>query len=355
MVSQLRAAILSLNPTMYWPLDELVGLTAFDLSGNGNNGTYNSNIQQGVTGVPGDVPGSTGIEFFPQPGAAPFKGVSRSGLAAPPGLSVVFYFRIFVNTFGASEVPFSWTGGSANGFLCQFNSASQNLQLLVGTAGGYVALADVEQFMNFSGHWNMACFTYDSVLHNTLFYVNGALRASLSATTVGLPPTRDFTVGFFNVVAQSQPYTGDIAHVALFPSVLSFTAQESIFSAGGSTPAAVGNVQAASQAGAIPTGYVLGTANAGLTGSGNIAVPQLFGALVQLTTVPSTWGRTYQSPTGYVPSPGSIWFSDLNGDEGPHYVHNPAQLIFSENRTNLLLRYSFRPGIVATITPITLT
>ena len=137
MVSQLRAAILSLNPTMYWPLDELVGLTAFDLSGNGNNGTYNSNIQQGVTGVPGDVPGSTGIEFFPQPGAAPFKGVSRSGLAAPPGLSVVFYFRIFVNTFGASEVPFSWTGGSANGFLCQFNSASQNLQLLVGTAGGY--------------------------------------------------------------------------------------------------------------------------------------------------------------------------------------------------------------------------
>src|SRR5215469_8556155 len=45
-------AVISLNPVGFWPLNETSGTTAFDVSGNGNNGTYQSGVTLGAAGVP---------------------------------------------------------------------------------------------------------------------------------------------------------------------------------------------------------------------------------------------------------------------------------------------------------------
>src|SRR5215469_8144569 len=45
-------AVISLNPVGFWPLNETNGTTAFDVSGNGNNGVYQSAVTLGAAGVP---------------------------------------------------------------------------------------------------------------------------------------------------------------------------------------------------------------------------------------------------------------------------------------------------------------
>ena len=47
-----NASVLALNPVGFWPLNETSGTTAFDDSGHGNNGTYQSGVTLGVSGVP---------------------------------------------------------------------------------------------------------------------------------------------------------------------------------------------------------------------------------------------------------------------------------------------------------------
>jgi len=44
--------VLGLNPVGFWPLNETSGTTAFDISGNNNNGAYQSGVMLGVAGVP---------------------------------------------------------------------------------------------------------------------------------------------------------------------------------------------------------------------------------------------------------------------------------------------------------------
>jgi hypothetical protein len=45
------AGVLALHPVGFWPLNETSGITAFDASGNGCNGTYQSNVKLGLAGV----------------------------------------------------------------------------------------------------------------------------------------------------------------------------------------------------------------------------------------------------------------------------------------------------------------
>ena len=60
--------VLSLNPVGFWPLNETSGTTAFDVSGNNNNGAYQSAVTLGTAGVPnppfvGFAGGSVAADF----------------------------------------------------------------------------------------------------------------------------------------------------------------------------------------------------------------------------------------------------------------------------------------------------
>lgn len=51
-ITSYSAGVLALGPVGFWPLNETSGKTAFDASGNGYNGTYQSNVALGGAGVP---------------------------------------------------------------------------------------------------------------------------------------------------------------------------------------------------------------------------------------------------------------------------------------------------------------
>lgn len=351
----IRSAILALTPDVYWPLDEMSGTVANDISGNGRNGTYQGAVIFGVSGLPGDG-GKTAVSFNFQPGAPPFKGMTRAGLSDHANLSIILHFWNGAQSVPVSEVPMSWSGTSTDGYYIQFNSASGLFNAQIGQAAGYGLLNDPENESQFANKWNQVVLTWQASTSTFSFYVNGALRSQLTSVALhGTPPSMSFALGFFNFgTGPQQAYTGNMAHVAIVPSVLGAVDINALYDASGIAPASVGNVAQVSLAAVSPTSYALGTASSGLTGSGTVAVPNLYGVWIEITAHPASWGHTQESPNRYIPTFGEIHFSDLNGDSDGYQVHYLSELIFAPNRTNLFLRYSFRPGITATIHPLTL-
>lgn len=353
-MTALRDAILNLSPFLYWPLDELVGTTANDLSGNGHNGTYTLQVNRGDVPVPGDFP-NPAINFNGQNIATPTRAVQIAGLADPGVQTFVLHFWNDVSNFPASEVPFGWTSNSTNGYIIQFNGTSQLLDAQIGTAGGYVQINDPQNLTEFAPHWNQVVLVVDSTVPIMSLYVNGALRGQSTYTLHTTPPGTSLTLGSLNQTGgPAQGYTGHVAHFAIIHSALTFAQVLDLYNAAGIAPVYQGNVTTAALAGTSPTSYALGTASAGLTGSGTIAVPQLYGVWVEITAHPAGWGHTADSPQRFIPTFGQIQFSDLNGDSDGFQIHYLTELIFAPNRTNLFLRYSLRPGITATLHPLTL-
>ncbi len=103
---------------------------------------------------------------------------------------------------------------------------------------------------------------------------------------------------------------------------------------------------------AVPFAYLLGAAHPGLTGHGAIAVAGILGASVSLTTVPAAWGSTTDVPRRLIPKAGSLAFATANGNEDERQVHYDQELVLGISGAITSIEYTFRPGIVATITPL---
>ena len=101
-----------------------------------------------------------------------------------------------------------------------------------------------------------------------------------------------------------------------------------------------------------PLQYTMGTAHSSLTGSGSIVVSDILGVFVELTTVPSTWGRTASTPPRYIPSPGSIHAGTDDGLQEAVVLHYDEHWIDNLNSLTTEIAYSFRSGITARITEI---
>jgi hypothetical protein len=102
----------------------------------------------------------------------------------------------------------------------------------------------------------------------------------------------------------------------------------------------------------VPFAYVLGTTNAGLTGAGTLSVQGILGVSVSLTTVPSFWGRTNDTPARYVPKVGDIQMCSANGCDDEIQLHYASQIAWDLPPFATSLKYSLRPGIVASITTL---
>ncbi len=102
----------------------------------------------------------------------------------------------------------------------------------------------------------------------------------------------------------------------------------------------------------VPFGYLLGAAHSGLIGSGTIAVAGILGVSVALTTVPATWGSTSDVPRRLVPKVGSLVLATANGNEDEQQLHYDQELVLGISAAVTSIKYSLRPGIVATITPL---
>jgi hypothetical protein len=102
----------------------------------------------------------------------------------------------------------------------------------------------------------------------------------------------------------------------------------------------------------LPFAWIVGTPVTGLTGTGAIAVQDILGVLVSITTLPSGWGQTAETPGRKIPAVGSIQADDGTVYTDNHQVHYVEQIILLQAPWATSIRWNFRPGVVATITPI---
>lgn len=102
----------------------------------------------------------------------------------------------------------------------------------------------------------------------------------------------------------------------------------------------------------LPFAWIAGTPHTGLTGSGSIAVTDILGVIVSLTTVPTRWGSTAETPRRLIPSAASIQASDGTEFQDFHQVHYEHQVIMFDPGWATSVSYNFKPGIVATIVPL---
>ena len=98
-----------------------------------------------------------------------------------------------------------------------------------------------------------------------------------------------------------------------------------------------------------PSFWRTGASHTGLTGTGVITVSDILGCNVILTTVPSGWGATAETPRRLIPSAGSLQSGFASEYSDNFQVHYENEIILFANNWGTQLRYNFRPGMVATI------
>lgn len=200
----------------YWPLSETSGTVAYDLSGNGNNGTYNGGYTQGETLAPSGF-GTTGVHFNGSSGYVsvpdPFSGGAFTleiwGQAdAIPGAGYWMDLFSLGTTGGSGGVGMqisSASGGSTNGFTGVFPDVE-------GFASGYI-LTDTTNLHHY-------VFTYDGGT-TARMYVDGT-QTSDSPITVGTPHsyTSPGAIGYRFMSGYASYWEGVLAHAAAYNVVL---------------------------------------------------------------------------------------------------------------------------------------
>jgi hypothetical protein len=101
-----------------------------------------------------------------------------------------------------------------------------------------------------------------------------------------------------------------------------------------------------------PMFYRVEAIHTGLTGSGVLTVLDILGLRVQLTTVPSGWGSTAETPRRLIPAAGSIQ-AGISGEYTDNFqVHYEDEVLMLGASWAIQIRYNLRPGIVATLTEL---
>jgi len=101
-----------------------------------------------------------------------------------------------------------------------------------------------------------------------------------------------------------------------------------------------------------PMAYTLGVASTGLTGTGVVSASGILGALVQLITIPGTWGSTMETPERLIPTAVTIQAQTADGYTDWFPVHYDPQMIMFSTPWATGIRYNVKAGFVATITPL---
>jgi len=227
-----RTTILLNTPTIFMRYGEAAGATAFDSSGNGNNGTYNGGVTLGATGaIPTDSDKGATFDGVNDTVSSPSislyytsfsVGMWIKPAAAPPATQDVFSaysafvtdqaFYIRLNSNGSITVDFyndSYTTGTG--------------KITFGTAYQYLMV------------------TYDVVLDLTTIYVNGLQVGQANVGYFDSTTSPTITWGGFPA-AGGNTYKGDMDEARLYLSCLS--------------PAAVATEYASRYAGIALTKYL---------------------------------------------------------------------------------------------------
>jgi RHS repeat-associated protein len=219
------------SPAGFWPLGETSGNTATDLTGNAN-GQYLNSYVQGDTGPILSVPNKA-TNFA---GTSAYVRLNHGASLEPTSVTVEAWIKpasipVFDTLVALSPQPGNNNNSIANGYNLQFQGSLNggNGKVFFNGVTSAIALP--------VGAWSYVVGTADA--NAVRIYVNGKQVGSAggSALNYGGAPN-------FDAVITRYGFPGDIADVAIYPSVLSVSQVSAHYAVSGYTAGAVSNLVA---------------------------------------------------------------------------------------------------------------
>lgn len=230
--ASLKDQILSHNPMAYWSFEETSGL-AQDQSGNGYHTTVNPpNVDMTVQGPTGN---GVGIDY-----------ASGEGIQFPTGFASMIDNQDFSIHFFARAISFPETSASAHAdaatvisflgekqfFICQADGAS--VYNALGMRGEY-ANAGWQTFVDTgplnTDQWYQVVFTRDATTGQQICYVDGVQVDTGTIIDTVDGRSNENKIGGSSY-GSTRTWDGDIAEVAIIPSVLTPTEVENLANTG---------------------------------------------------------------------------------------------------------------------------
>jgi hypothetical protein len=199
-LSSYRNLVLSLGPSLYWPLDATYGAT--DQSGNGRNGT----------GAGGITIGGGGSPFAGETTSTDFDGIDDriTSTYNPFSAGTIRSFAGWANrdTSGANHVLFG--GMNASGEPQLQLDGSQNVHWYADSGGSNANWAAAWPGNTQWVHWGLV---FDDAGDQASLYINGGLISTQTFTGVYSSPG---TISFGSVVTGFSWFDGKQAHVGVW-------------------------------------------------------------------------------------------------------------------------------------------
>jgi RHS repeat-associated protein len=219
------------SPAGFWPLGETSGNTATDLTGNAN-GQYLNSYVQGDTGPILSVPNKA-TNFA---GTSAYVRLNHGASLEPTSVTVEAWIKpasipVFDTLVALSPQSGNNNNSIANGYNLQFQGSNNG-------GNGRVFFNGIASASPLPvGAWSYVVGTADA--NAVRIYVNGKQVASAagSALNYGGAPN-------FDAVITRYGFPGDIADVAIYPSVLSVSQVSAHYAVSGYTAGAVSNLVA---------------------------------------------------------------------------------------------------------------
>lgn len=218
--------VLGYSPIAYWPLWEASGLTAKDISGNGNDGTY-ANVTLGQEGI-GDgrtCPLFNGTSSYISIGSAGLNSVFSGALGAVMIWCKVFNAAVWADS--AYRRAIALQADSDNNITLHKSDTEDQLALI------YEAGGTQEQHrpsLSAPTDWFQIIMTWDKAGDKVEWFHNGSSLAT--SDTLGLYAgalsADDCAIGARNVTP-SQLWKGYLVHAALFDTVITSTVAEDLY------------------------------------------------------------------------------------------------------------------------------
>jgi hypothetical protein len=265
MHTEYRSALLTKQPTYYWPLSESTGATTFaEASGNGGLPLVRTDAQagpatsfgNGATNIPGDASGS-GLAIVDTASVGSWlqtnvPGFTAAATAAPWSLSVSFWFIVAsptTNNFLFSIFNYSWLNKATAVYILQ--STSTRTEMGLGPSDGGLDFIDFNTTTLYDGKPHHIVATVNMVSTTSLtytFWVDGVqqMTRTINPTTTWPGSPLNFSSTQINVGAYMDPYvvtwpqingeSGTYAHAAIWNRVLSNGEISDLWNAGKGYP-----------------------------------------------------------------------------------------------------------------------
>ena len=192
----------------WWPLTEGSGTTAYDQSGNGNNGSWNG-AQTGSSGYysGGKIGPYAGIFD----GSTDYVNVGTSSVLIPANITLSAWVR-------PSRID-TW-----DGIITNFSSWDAGFGLQVGTAQNIAATIAGHTYLETSwvpqaGNWYHIVATHNSADNSNYLYVNGSFQASTTQVLTYEASPKTYIGAFYT--SPNLIFPGLITDVRIYNRVLS--------------------------------------------------------------------------------------------------------------------------------------